>query len=1759
MGSKPLAIINKINYIVLECDTMSTNILEAAPDAYALDTLKDKLKHARAQFDRAQDMNADLLCLVPAEQRVKFTYFENNRWGHYQEIYVKLTQELETRLDALYKSRDERTLSASSPFSSTFAPHHQQPTSSVLKLPKLELAPFDGSYDTWQNFNDIFTASVHNNHTLSGAVKMQHLKSLVRGEAANLISALSCTDDNYNVAWNALKERYENKRHLITHHLNRLSALPNVSQDSLSKMRQMRDTIQMSLDSLDLLQCETEKWGPYLVHQMVQKFNMNLRKEWEKSLAGSTDYPDFKTFKTFLNNQIHILENVDLHKATEKEEHVNKGSKANTRTSMNTSVDAPKQANQSNCGCCGQNHQIYKCEEFLKMSPTERDKLRKEKRLCFNCLRPKHVVKDCKCSRTCLKCGKRHHTLLHWDRENKSNNKNLTKKEDKKEEIKDTITNLQLTTTFTEVMLATALVKVIGPKGHTAITRALIDSGGEASFVSESLVQSLHLRRTRTDITINGLQGIPTSSPKYSTTFEITHARREGDRYEVDAFILQDITAYRPKSFQPKQHPELRDLDLADPEPSRALRIEMLLGADVLGAFMRDGFIRLRDSQVIAQATSLGWILSGPINKPQEPRSITVQHSARELPELLQRFWELEEGPDTQPSSAEDERCEKIFRETTTRDSSGRYQVRLPFISDTAMDELGESQSIAVAAWKRVRTRLDQNPEARKIYDEFLEEYESLNHMTELKDPEEAAQGVYNPHHGVIRDDSKTTKLRVVFNASSNTKSGKSLNDVLCTGPKLQNEIADVITNWRIPVYVYTADITKMFRQILVHPEDRKYQCIVWSKAGDDTIRYYALNTVTYGTKPAPYLANRIIKALIEDHADEYPLAVESLDKCIYVDDTLFGADTRELAIAKRQQVEAMLQRGGLQLRKWSANDPELLPAADDNMEEFYLEPEGESDKKVLGIVWSPQSDQFSVKVNEIDNTTVTKRGILSTTAKLFDPLGWLSPIVIRAKLIMQSLWLLKTGWDDPNVTEEIKEMWISLCNDLEELKQLKIPRFIGPGRVEAKIKLVGFSDASKRAYAAAVYLYVEYETGETKSHLIRAKSKVAPIKTVSIPRLELLGAVELTKLIKKVQTGWLGKIDEVECYTDSRIVLDWLAKHASNWHTFVANRVSLIQTELPNLQWKHVTTKKNPADLNSRGLGSSDLLDSKLWWNGPDLQTINSVTPSPEEQQSDKIEVAREACHVITVHHDIVQPLPAYLTQTTSWLKLIRILGYCAKYLRNLLSRVRQPAEERVNLRDQHLFRTQLQVQKLPQETKILTKKDIQHAAEHVYRVVQEQAFSSELAKLREQLPVSKGSPLYQLSPFIDEKGVLRVGGRLRHSELSYEQKHPVILPQDRIANVIIRYHHLKALHGGLQLTLSLLRERYWIIHARNRTKLILSKCVICARYRAKLETQRMGDLPSERCSKSRPFSHVGLDYAGHFWVKNFHGRGQHAHKFWVVIFVCFATRAVHLEAVGDCTTETFLAAFKRFASRRGVPSDVYSDQAPTLKGADRELHKEYVRMINDPEFRNDLVVNEIQWHKIPPKAPHMGGLWEAAVKSVKHHLKGIIGKFIPDREEMSTILCQVEACLNSRPVTPQRDVVSEDPALTPGHFLIGTSLKAVPTENQLNKRESLLTRWQTTTRIVQTFWKRWQREYLQTLQRRDKWAVEMENIKVGDIVLMRDKDRPPCNWPIAVVIAVTPGRDQLIREVRIRTENSEYTRPIHELCKLPTEPDTE
>ncbi|GFW73403.1 integrase catalytic domain-containing protein [Trichonephila clavipes] len=661
-------------------------------------------------------------------------------------------------------------------------------------------------------------------------------------------------------------------------------------------------------------------------------------------------------------------------------------------------------------------------------------------------------------------------------------------------------------------------------------------------------------------------------------------------------------------------------------------------------------------------------------------------------------------------------------------------------------------------------------------------------------------------------------------------------------------------------------------------------------------------------------------------------------------------------------------------------------------------------------MLCDPKLDCLTYKVKISDKVNFSKRDVLSEIARLYDPLSLIGPIVTEAEIFIQELWKIKLDWSE-QLPPDAMEEWMNFHQKLAKVNNFKIPRCILlPATI--RIEIHGFSDASERAYAAVVYIKCFNESGQFQTTLLCSKSRVAPLKTLTIPRLELSAALLLSGLVKK---------------------------GGGDPSTFKGLSLG-----------KHVNSKNNPADLISRGCNVDELLKNEMWFSGPDLQTDeyedNQLFPDPSYRNELKCAVTLSMTVSSSNFYDEL------FNVTNNFIKLIRIFSFIFRFINNI------KAKESCN------------------KKKYLTADEVKRSTELLAKIAQLSEFKAEIDALKKGKGVSKTSKLKALDPFLDENSLLRVGGRLCNADLPFAAKHQIIIPsKHKFTKFLFEHMHKKFFHIGAQGLVHQIRMQFWLIDGKGIARKTVHDCITCFRQKPTGVDQLMGNLPSERVSPSAPFLNSGVDFCGHFQIKFKNQRKGIFSKVYVAIFVCLATKANHLEAVTDLTTEAFIAALKRLCARRVRISTLMSDNATNFKGAAAELNR-FIKLIcnKNETLANYFASEAIQWKFIPPRSPNFGGLWEAGVKSFKHHLYRTLVNSKITFEEFETIIIQIEGILNSRPLVPLSDNINEYEVLTPGHFIIGRPISAIPEPTILDISDNRLSRWQYTTKCVQTIWKR-------------------------------------------------------------------------------------
>lgn len=1612
----------------------------------------------------------------------------------------------------------------------------------LIQIPTIQITPFDGSLDMWETFRDCFEHSIHKRANMSAVHKLQYLKSLVKGNAEELLRNFALTNDNYASAWKLLNDRYNNVRELVWAHMRAIATQPKCSESADDLRRLMNRTASAALALANLGRVTNGAAGDWIVFHAIEKLDIDTRRMWEQKITVDDAIPTWPQLEEFLNGRVRSLSAIGRIKPISSvKPHAKPGRSMQSNqasvesTSFANNLQTQQIGTRYTCPCCEGHHLIQFCEAFRKLSIDARRGLIAAKGLCFVCMGAGHQAGVCRVKRSCTTCNRRHSTLLHLPSSENQPQAPVTAA------IAQSANAVAVNPACAQVILATAIVYVQDTDGGLHPLRALLDQGSQVSFVSEEAAQLLRLPRRAVNVNVVGIGGVAAGNANHSVALNLHSRFNQACVTSVNALVIRQLSNLANIVVNKTcEWPHIKGLQLADPEFTRQRKVDILIGGDIYGEILLPG-LRQRAGLPTAQNTVLGWVLSGRLPIDNTSNRATIMSNHCNVENELTRFWEIEETSSKRALTVEEEKCEQHYESTVTRDNNGRLHVRLPLRSLNAT--FGESQHIAITRQLQLEKRFAASDEFATTYREFMLQYEQLGHMSVVDDAKvdmgklranmsANTREYYIPHHAVLKEASTSTKLRVVFDASRKSSNGLSLNDNMLIGPRLQDNLTAIVMRWRRHRIGFCADIEKMYRQIVVDQPDADMQRIVWRPTANESMKVYRLTTVTYGTASAPYLAVKSLQTLANLERERFPQGAEVAMNCFYVDDVLAGADSIADCLETQRQIIQLLASGGFVLRKWVSNCEDILAQvpADHRERQLPLTIDESTSVKTLGIQWNPSSDELCFNISAPETNDIhTKRSFLSQAARLYDPLGWLAPSTVVVKILFQQLWKENLGWDDPLPTT-IANQWNQLQRSLCCFQTLRIPRWVSMANTRS-VEIHGFCDASMAAYASVVFVRVTTEDGNVNVHNVSAKTKVAPLKVISLPRLELCGAVLLVKLLQDIKSAmYFNDNISITCWTDSTIVLAWLRADPARFNVFVANRVSEIQRNVPCALWRHVRSEDNPADCASRGISPQNLIAHSLWWSGPHwLRDTRENWPQLIVTDNPSEELRTNSNAAITVQPKYQWDL---ITKVSSWKRLTRITALCKRFVNNC----------RAAIADRLLGP--------------LTVAEFRDAHEFWVKDAQGAVFSGELRCLRTDSTISRSSSLISLNPVLSSTKVLRVGGRLANaSSIPDETKTPAIIPRRcPLSALLVSDAHEQTLHGGPSLMLTFLRRSYWIIDGQKEANQFVKRCVTCFRFKARPTTQQMAALPAARVEPSRPFQHTALDYSGAVMVRTAKGRGHHATKAYFCVFVCLATKAVHIELASDLTTVAFIAAYERFVARRGLCTDIYSDNATNFVGASAVFLRSE-RKLFDAQIQTTLANRGTTWHFSPPLSPHFNGLAESAIRSVKHHLRRVIGDSTLTYEEMTTVLNKVEACLNSRPLHP----ISNDPndldVLTPAHFLIGEPIVTIPECSVMNQQPSLLTRWKLTQQMVQRFWARWSTDYLHTLQQRRKWQQRERNLRIGDLVLVLDDNQPPTKWAIGRIIDTHPGNDHQVRVVTIRTKNATYKRSIVKVARLPLE----
>ena len=1648
--------------------------------------------------------------------------------------------------------------------------------------PPLNCGTFTGkekdkfAFNTFLNqFNNV----IGSRKQLTDATKLAYLVGYLRDYALSVVKHLSITDTNYDIAIQMLKNEFLDKEFMVDEtYKNILKAYPNTTFDPeyssvkiyLNEMRSYLSDLKTH--GFDFLESGTA--GHSLIsHIIFNKLPVVVKKEFihvlDKNYPSITEILDnYHRVITTLSKTSSVRPKT-FGKASYKPHHTDfkpsktfreiEGFKGTLQNFKNTS-------SKFTCKLCGgHGHSLGQCNNFTNYEA----KIARlnELSLCTRCAGSGHNEHNCfgkqgKLRYECRNCHvKEHITPLCPS----------ALKEDKfKYQMQTNVSLCLAQRSFDSCHMLPTMTLTLKNGKMMRQVRCLVDTGSQRSYISESVAQDLCPNVSELfslECDVSTYIGEETKVFKQMSTGIKLHDRIAFVPLLVDKTL--DIKFYVPGMNAVINKFKLNNMKLLDdyfyePVNHEHIQVDMLLGIDVLqnmtsvswqeklgGSCLvmhnkaapignvfnflapaeRQFVMRLLAKKDEAKLCSKTKTMVNAVMDPLKSYYNPLEHLLEDtdVENGLEHLFSFESmGIKTTEAdlvSLESEQIKKFEEGISFKD--GHYNVELPWYQDK-IESVPSNHFVALKVLDRTldylkRKNLLENYQA--VFDQQLDD--GIIEEIEVK-PAQYDEKIWIPHRPVIKmEEQVTTKIRPVFNCSLKTnKDLPSLNEAAYPGVDLMNSILQLLFYFRTNKLVMLSDVKQAFLMIKLKDEvDQNRFCFFW-KRGNKLVTY-RFKTIVFGFTSSPFMLHYVMR----HHANTFP--DDKLSKILannfYVDNLIVtGNETNEMQELYHLAYERM-KAGGFTLRSWNSNSTELRTqmANDGRLVEHTSEEE-----KVLGYRYNVQQDSMNIALCKIDPEANTKRKILSQTSKLFDPLNFTLPVTIRGKLLMRKIWKLEKGWDD-TLPDEICSEMKKLSRDLEMLSEVTFPRQALNEQNSYGLHI--FCDSSAEAYGFVAYAL----DGEGKSTYLHSKSKVAPLnkgKEHSIPTLELMAVILALKCLPTILEAYNNiQIQFVNICVDAQVVLNWLlTKDTKVKSKFLKNRVSEaegLKSEINKkfkmpVAYHYVNTEHNPADLITKGLTYSKYLEKiKFWLEGPQWLTndyqlwpqypLLSIAPS----------LKSKICTACTSQTPKINTGILNINKYSSYEDLLK----CTTYLFKFLSKIKDCNPKK-------------------------------KALEYWVKVAQTECYQDELKFLQNPSHENERNiPLLvsNLNLFLDDRGIIRSRGRISKCQyFKYEIHHPVLLPKDhRLTKLIINDCHNKMQHLGIGTTLNYLREQgYWIPKGRMAVKQVLSTCHICKKYNAlAFKYPKFTDMPKHQMNLVIPFQHVGVDYTGHFWVRD--ENSGHSVKVYVLIFTCLNIRAVHFELLPDMSTKNFLLAFHRFCNRYSIPHYLYSDNAKAFLKGGNILESS----LQSKEVQEELEKINIKHVKIPLYSAWIGAAWERLIRVLKTCLYKVVGRAKLTYFEMLTSLSNIQLAINSRPLTYRSSSESLE-FITPNSFLklhgdsslvlrggngeIWVDDQSQPSLEKTIEEQEL---------VLESFKKLWYESYLLSLREhsRNLYQCSWENkIKEGDIVLIRSLNKPRPFWLMGRVLQTMKGLDGKIRTVQLKQSNGAVE--FHSICNL-------
>lgn len=1449
-------------------------------------------------------------------------------------------------------------------------------------------------------------------------------------------------------------------------------------------------------------------------------------------------------------------------------------------------------------------HPLKKCKSFRDKPIEERQAFLKEHRICYRCCGSvQHIAKNCKVAVKCAECDSpKHMSALHpgpvpvpkCDTSERAATEEKIAVLSKCTEVCGQSGSPR---SCSKICLVEAYPE--GQKDKALKMYAVIDEQSNKSLAKTEFFDLFEINTSPTPYTLKTCSGKAETAGRRAENFFIRSMDGETNiklppLIECDS--VPDDKSEIPSPEIAQYHPHL--LPIADKiQPvDRHAPILLLLGRDILRVHKVREQINGPNNAPYAQRLDLGWVIVGEVclSKAHNttevnvykthmlengrttyfepcPNTITVKEdysvrprlntlaaaniadSTAHTDKLGQSVFDRTESDDKVALSIDDTTFLTLMDSAVSQSEENSWVAPLPFRCPRR--RLPSNRDQALKRLYSLRKTLEKKPKMRDHYIQFMQKMLD-NDQAELAPPlPEGKEHWYLPTFGIYHPQ-KPEQIRIVFDSSAEYD-GMSLNQVLLSGPDLNNSLLGVLLRFRREPVALTADVQQMFYCFEVCEDHRDYLRYLWFEDNDITkaVVEYRMKVHVFGNSPSPavaiYCMRRAAKEGEQEHGTDTRQFVE---RQFYVDDALTSVPTPEQAVDLLTRTKNMLAESNLRLHKVASNCHLVMEAfsVEDrakDLKDLDLGTDPLPVQRSLGLCWNLQTDSFTYLVSN-ETKPFTRRGVLSTVNSLYDPLGFAAPIVMQGKALLRELSSEERDWDAP-LPPGKEETWVSWKDSLKALEDLQIKRCYSSGSLSAmeRNELCIFSDASTVAIGAVVYLRSLDSQGQYHVGFVMGKSKLAPRPAHTVPRLELCAAVLAVEMYELVRSELDIKIDNVTFFTDSRIVLGYIHNSSKRFYMYVANRVTRIRLSTQPDQWRYVPTALNPADQATRFIPAAELKNSN-WFTGPKFLYSEKLIHSHKDEPFTLIEPGNDKeirpeiktlTTSVTESHLSVGRFEKYSSWTTACKAIAKLIHVVASF--------KQKSGGQKGWKSL---------------TEPINMEELTQAKDVIIQSVQHDAYKEQLSKIKEGKKInSKSDTLKKLNPFVDKDGLLRVGGRLSSADLTENEKHPLIIPSSsHIATLLVRHFHEQSAHQGRHITEGAVRGAgFWIVGGKRLVSSVIYNCVTCRKLRGKMQAQKMADLPSDRVTPEPPFTSVGLDVFGPWTIVSRRTRGcSPLNKRWAVIFSCMTTRAVHIELIETLSTDSFINALRRFFSIRGPAKLLRSDRGTNFVGACKELGLD---RDNSPVGQY-LQEKGCSWIFNPPHASHMGGSWERLIGVARRILDAMLLKTDQTcltHEVLCTFMAEVMAIMNARPLVP----ISTDPdcptILTPAMLLTQKSSSVSAPSGNFSSGQLYGKQWKHVQQLADTFWKRWKSEFLSTLQKRTKWTENRTNVKEGDVVLLKDAQAHRNEWPIGLIVKTLPGSDKRVRkvEVRIVKEGTAkvFLRPISEIVVLLSETD--